>query len=44
MSLKDKYNKEVVPQVMKELGYDNPLQVPRLSRIVVNVGIGKIAS
>lgn len=43
MSLKDKYSKEVVPQVMKELGYTNALQVPRFKRIVVNVGIGKIA-
>ncbi|MFH1183352.1 MAG: 50S ribosomal protein L5 [Candidatus Moraniibacteriota bacterium] len=43
MSLKDKYVKEVIPKVKQELGLKNDLQVPRLSRIVVNVGIGKIA-
>lgn len=43
MSLRDKYLKEVVPKVKEELGYENSMQVPRLQRIVVNVGIGKIA-
>jgi large subunit ribosomal protein L5 len=43
MSLKDKYIKEVIPKVKAELGFKNDLQVPRLERIVVNVGIGKIA-
>jgi len=44
MSLRDKYVKEVIPKVKQELGLKNDLEVPRLSRIVVNVGIGKIAA
>lgn len=38
--LKKHYQTEIVPQLMKELGYTNPMQVPRLSKIVVNSGIG----
>jgi len=38
--LKEKYVKEVVPQLMKELGITNPMRVPRLVKVVVNMGIG----
>ncbi|MBI2932368.1 MAG: 50S ribosomal protein L5 [Planctomycetes bacterium] len=38
--LQEKYRKEVVPELMKALGYDNPLAVPRLERIVVSMGVG----
>lgn len=38
--LKDKYVKEVVPKLMKELGITNPMRVPRLVKVVVNMGIG----
>lgn len=37
--LKDKYIKEVVPELQKLRGYANPLQVPRLVKIVVNMGL-----
>lgn len=40
-SLQDYYRKQVVPQMMKKFGYKNPLQVPRLKKIVVNMGVGK---
>jgi len=38
--LKDKYNKEVVPKLMAELKITNPMRVPRLTKIVVNMGLG----
>ena len=39
--LKDKYKKEVVPALMKEFSYKNIMQVPRISSIVLNVGMGE---
>jgi large subunit ribosomal protein L5 len=39
--LKDRYRQELVPSLMKELGFDNPMQVPRLEKIVVNMGVGE---
>lgn len=38
--LKDKYIKEVVPEMVRRFGYDNPMQVPKLEKVVVNVGVG----
>lgn len=39
--LKEKYFQEVVPQLKKDFGYRNDLQVPRLLKIVVNMGLGE---
>jgi large subunit ribosomal protein L5 len=39
--LRIKYAKEVIPALMKEFGYKNPMQVPRLQKIVVNMGLGE---
>ena len=39
--LKDKYKNEVLPALMKEFSYKNVMQVPRISSIVLNVGMGK---
>jgi large subunit ribosomal protein L5 len=39
--LKQKYKDEVIPLMMKEFGYKNPMQVPRLEKITVNVGVGE---
>ncbi|MBM4134803.1 MAG: 50S ribosomal protein L5 [Nitrospira sp.] len=39
--LKDTYREQVVPALMKEFGYKNPMQVPKLERIVLNVGMGE---
>jgi large subunit ribosomal protein L5 len=39
--LKNKYQDEVVPAMMKEFGYKNAMQVPRLEKITVNVGLGE---
>jgi large subunit ribosomal protein L5 len=38
--LKARYREELLPQLSKELGYDNPMRVPRLEKIVVNMGVG----
>ncbi|KPK23754.1 MAG: 50S ribosomal protein L5, partial [Nitrospira bacterium SG8_3] len=35
------YQEKVVPGMMKEFGYKNPMQVPRIERIVLNVGMGE---
>ena len=39
--LREHYEKTVKPTLMKEFGYDNPLQAPRLEKIVVNMGVGE---
>ncbi|MCI0452077.1 MAG: 50S ribosomal protein L5, partial [Candidatus Latescibacteria bacterium] len=39
--LKEFYNKEVVPALKKDFGFTNPLEVPQLKRIVVNMGVGE---
>ena len=39
--LKEKYAKEVVPSMMKEFKYTNVMQVPRLEKIVLNMGLGE---
>jgi large subunit ribosomal protein L5 len=39
--LRDVYLEHVVPTMMREFGYTNPLQVPRIVKVVVNVGLGE---
>ncbi len=39
--MKDLYQEQVLPALQKELEYDNVMQVPRLEKIVVNVGMGE---
>jgi len=39
--LKEKYRKEVVSALMKRYGYKNIMQVPRLDKVVLNVGLGE---
>lgn len=39
--LKDIYTKEIVPQLMKEFSYKNVMEVPKLHKIVVNMGLGE---
>ncbi|MCG2720652.1 MAG: 50S ribosomal protein L5 [Thermodesulfovibrionales bacterium] len=39
--LKEKYLKEIVPLMTKEFSYDNVMEVPRLEKIVLNVGLGE---
>jgi len=39
--LKDKYVREVLPSMMKEFSYKNVMEVPRVQKIVINVGLGE---
>ncbi|WP_041695512.1 50S ribosomal protein L5 [Alicyclobacillus acidocaldarius] len=39
--LLEKYRTQVVPALMKQFNYKNPLQVPRLEKIVINMGLGE---
>ncbi|MBM4372184.1 MAG: 50S ribosomal protein L5 [Deltaproteobacteria bacterium] len=39
--LKDRYDSEIVPKLREEFGYSNPMEVPRLTKIVVNMGLGE---
>ncbi len=39
--LKEKYQKEVAPSLLKEFNYTNPMQVPGINKVVVNIGMGE---
>ena len=39
--LRTKYQKDIVPALMKQFGYKNPMQVPKLEKIVINMGLGE---
>jgi|SRR5690554_795838 len=41
--LQEKYTKEVVPSLMETFGYTNPMTVPRLEKVIVNMGLGASA-
>ena len=40
-NLRDRYLAEAVPSLRKQFGYGNPMEVPKLDKIVVNVGLGE---
>ena len=42
--LKDKYKKEILPALMKQFAYKNFLQVPKLTKVVINMGLGEAVS
>lgn len=39
--LQEKYNKEVIPALMEKFGYKNLMEVPKLEKIIVNMGVGE---
>lgn len=39
--LKERYEREVLPRLMKDMGYKSRLQAPRLDKIVINIGLGE---
>jgi len=41
---KQRYNEVIRPSLMKEFGYKNPMQVPKINKIVLNIGAGEAAS
>jgi large subunit ribosomal protein L5 len=42
--LRDKYREEIVPELMKEFNYSNIMEVPKLEKIVINIGLGEAVS
>ena len=40
-TLKELYNKEIIPSLMKEYNYKTVMQVPKLEKIVINMGVGE---
>ena len=42
--LKEKYQKDVIPALTKEFGYKNVMAVPRIAKVVVNMGLGEATS
>ena len=42
-NLKEKYNKEIIKSLMDQFKYDSVMQVPKLEKIVVNMGVGEAA-
>lgn len=41
MTIKEKYKKEVLPKLQKEFGYTNVMAIPKIEKVVVNVGVGR---
>jgi large subunit ribosomal protein L5 len=40
--LKEKYRQEVVPALQKDFNYKNPMQVPSINKVVINIGMGEV--
>jgi len=39
--LKDKYQQDIIPAMMKKYNYDNKMAVPKIEKVVINMGLGK---
>ena len=39
--LKERYQKDVAPQIAKDFGITNPMAVPRIEKVVINMGMGE---
>ena len=39
--LREKYLQEIVPQIKKDFGYENDLQVPKVTKVILNIGLGE---
>ena len=39
--MKEKYQAEIASQLMKDFSFKSPMQIPRLTKIVVNMGVGE---
>ena len=40
-NFKEKYNKEIVPELMEEFGFTTVMAVPKLEKIIINIGVGE---
>ena len=43
-NLKERYNKDLRPALKDELGLDNIMAVPKLTKVVINMGVGEAAN
>ena len=41
MNLKETFNKELLPQLQEKLGIENVMAVPKLTKVVINMGVGE---
>lgn len=39
--MQDKYNAEIAPALMQKFGYKSPMQIPKLEKVVINIGLGE---
>ncbi|WP_026369818.1 50S ribosomal protein L5 [Kallotenue papyrolyticum] len=39
--LREKYQRDVIPALTREFGYKNPMQVPKVEKVVINIGLGE---
>lgn len=39
--MKDKYSKEVIPAMMQKFNYSNVMEIPKLEKVVINIGLGE---
>ena len=42
--LKEKYINEIIPELKKKLGFKNIMQAPRLTKVILNMGVGEATS
>lgn len=43
MNLRDKYKKQILPELKKQFGFKNDLEAPKVTKVVINVGFGRMA-
>jgi large subunit ribosomal protein L5 len=41
INLKTRYKEEIIPQLVEKFGYSNPYEVPKLEKIIINMGMGE---
>ncbi len=44
LKLKEKYQKEVIPAIMEKFSYKNPMAVPKIEKVIINTGFGRLIS
>ena len=44
VKLSEKYKKEVIPAMMEKFGYKSPMAVPKIEKVVINTGFGRLIS
>ena len=44
LRLKEKYQKEVIPAMMERFGYTNKMAVPKIEKVIINTGFGRLIS